>query len=126
MPVELVPSWEFWNKSNFTATLVGMPGVPPGKPAPYPKPPPEGPSAVAPAFWMVKVIPSELALMNWKVKSLVKVCTLIGVVNQALLASPCPPSVNCKRVPFSLVRPLNCKPVAENPEAKLMLGEPPL
>jgi len=126
MPVELVPSWEFWNKSNFTATLVGMPGVPPGKPAPYPKPPPDGPSAVVPAFWMVKVIPSELALMNWKVKSLVKVCTLTGVVNQALLASPCPPSVNCKRVPFSLVRPLNCKPVAENPEAKLMLGEPPL
>src|SRR5438270_12527150 len=72
---------------------------------------------------MLKVITSELALMNWKVKSLMKVCTLTGVVYQALLASACPPSVNCKRVPFSLVRPLNCRPVAVNPEAKLMLGE---
>ncbi len=81
---------------------------------------------IVPAFWIVKVIPSELALMNWKVKSLVKLCTFTGVVNQALLASACPPSVNCKRVPFNLVRPLNCKPVAVNPEAKLIVGEPPL
>ena len=47
-----------------------------------------------------------------------------GVANQALAASVCPPSVNCNRVPFSFARPLNCKPVEVNPEAKLMLGEP--
>jgi len=36
-PVEFIAFVEFWNRSNFTATLVGMPGVPPGNPAPYPK-----------------------------------------------------------------------------------------
>src|SRR3954469_1639582 len=56
-------------------------------------------------------------------KSVVKLCTLTGVVNQALDASDAPPSVNCKRVPFSFVLPLDCKPVGVKPEAKLIAVE---
>src|ERR1700687_1348433 len=70
-------------------------------------------------------MPSALGLVSWKLKSVVKLCTFTGVVNQALLASDCPPSVSRKRVPFSLVRPLELKPVAVKPEAKLMVVEPP-
>ena len=51
-----------------------------------------------------------------------KLCTFTGVVNQALLASDCPPSVSRKRVPFSVVRPWNANPVPVKPEAKLILA----
>src|SRR6266404_1156786 len=123
-PVELLPSCEFWNRSNFTAMLFGIPSVPPGKPAPYPRPPPDGPSAVRPAFWIANVMPSALGVVNWKLKSVVKLCTFTGVVNQALEASDWPPSVNSKRVPFNFVLPLDAKPVAVKPEPKLMAVEP--
>src|ERR1043166_8826659 len=68
-PVELVPSWQFWNRSNFTARLLVIPEVEPHTPDAYPNPPPEEPNAVSPAFWIVNVMPSELGLMNWKAKS---------------------------------------------------------
>src|SRR5712692_5804326 len=74
---------------------------------------------------MAKVMPSALGFVSCKLKSVVKLCTFTGVVNHALPASDCPPSVNSRRVPFSLVRPLNCKPVAEKPELKLMEVAPP-
>src|SRR5438270_606362 len=78
-----------------------------------------------PAVWIVKVMPSELALMNWNAKSLVKDCTFTGVVNHALPASPDPPSVSCKVPLLRLVRPLNCKPLEEVKLGKLMVEPPP-
>src|SRR5580704_12181506 len=45
-PVELLPSPELLNKSNFIATLFPIPE--------YPKPPPSGPTAVRPAFCKTK------------------------------------------------------------------------
>src|ERR1700687_4086488 len=76
---------------------------------------------------MAKVKPSAVALVNWKVKSLVKVCTLTGVVQKALATSKVVAlSVSCRRVPLGLVCPLNCKPVAEKPELKLTGVEPPV
>ena len=47
-PVESVPSPALLNRSNLTATLLGMPGAPLGLSGPYPSPPPAGPSAVGP------------------------------------------------------------------------------
>src|ERR1700720_2656294 len=69
---------------------------------------------------MVKVKPSAFGLVTWKVKSLVNVCTLTGVVQKALATSfVAVVSVSWRRVPLSLVCPLNCKPAAEKPGRKL-------
>src|SRR5271167_141269 len=42
-PVESGPSPLLLYRSNFTATLLGIPPVPPGRSGPYPNPPPDGP-----------------------------------------------------------------------------------
>src|ERR1700730_6263038 len=69
---------------------------------------------------MVNVSPSAFGVVCWNVKSLVKVCTFTGVVQNALADSlAAVVSVSCWRVPLSLVCPLNCRPAAEKPEPKL-------
>ena len=83
--------------------------------------------AVRPAFWMVKVKPSACAAVSWNVNLLVKDCALTGVVQKALATSlVVVESVSCSRGPFSVVCPLNCIPVAEKPELKLMGVVPPV
>ncbi len=64
--------------------------------------------------------------MSCIAKSVVKACTFTAVVNHALEASDAPPSVNCRREPFSFACPLRLKPMVVKPEAKLMAVEPPL
>src|ERR1700722_3168744 len=49
-PVESTPSPALLYKSNFTATLLPIPGAPLVVSGPYPSPPPLGPSAVAAVF----------------------------------------------------------------------------
>ena len=85
-PVELLPSPVLLGRSNFTATLLAMPGGPPVSTEGRSPATTIGPMAVAPAFWMVNVKPSATGFVNWNVKSLVKVCTLTGVVQKALAA----------------------------------------
>src|SRR5580700_5112281 len=76
---------------------------------------------------MVKVKPSAFGLVSWKLKSLVNVCTLTGVVQKALATSyVAVVSDSWRRVPFSLVCPLNCRPAPEKPEPQLTaLVDPP-
>src|SRR5580704_10309424 len=76
---------------------------------------------------MVKVKPSAFGLVSWKLKSLVNVCTLTGVVQKALATSyVAVVSDSWRRVPLSLVCPLNCRPAPEKPEPKLTaLVDPP-
>ena len=103
-----------------TATLLGMPGAPLGVSGPYPRPPPEGPSAIVPVFWIVNVNPSAVQLPageSWKLKSVVKVCTFTGDPNQALLASFTPPPVSRSRAPFRKAWPLSARPADEKPAA---------
>ena len=59
--------------------------------------------------------PSAAALVSWKLKSLVKDCTLTGVLKNALLASPDPPSVNRRRVPLMAALPFSVRPAEVNP-----------
>src|SRR5258708_97697 len=69
---------------------------------------------------MVKVKPSAFGLVTWKVKSLVNVCTLTGVVQKALATSyVAVVSGSGRRGPLSVVCPLNWRPAAEKPEPKL-------
>ena len=57
-----------------------------------------------PVFWMVKVKPSAVGEVSWNVKSLVKDCTLTGVVQNADAFSwVAVVSVSWRRVPLSLV-----------------------
>ena len=72
--------------------------------------------------------PSAFGFVNWNVKSLVNVCTLTAVAQKALATwKVVVVSVSCRRVPFSLVCPLNCMPAAEvKPEPKLIGVPPPL
>ena len=58
--------------SNFTATLFPIPS--------YPRPTPPAPSAVAAPFCITNVIPSAAALVIWKLKFVVKLCTFTGVL----------------------------------------------
>src|SRR6266853_3578084 len=125
IPVELVPSPALLYRSNFTATLLGIPGAPVVALGPYPSPPPAGPIAVTAEAWIVKVIPSALGVFNWKVKLFVKLCTFTGVFQYALAASNVAAvSVSCSRVPLILVCPLNCIPVCVKPEPKLIAVVP--
>ena len=79
------------------------------------------PIAVRPAFWIVKVKPSACGAVSWNVNLLVKDCTLTGMVQKALATSlVVTESVSWRRVPFNVVCPLNCIPVAEKPVAKLI------
>src|SRR2546429_188393 len=104
--------------------LLAIPGVPPGLSGPYARPPPAGPTAVAPEFCRTNAKPSAMGLVPgacWNVKSVVKDCTLRGVVQNTEQASMPPPSVRRSRVPFKTEQPLNWKPVAVvKPPAKLM------
>src|ERR1700724_16339 len=74
---------------------------------------------------MVKVKPSAFGLVSWKLKSLVNVCTLTGAVQKALATSyVAVVSDSWRRVPFSLLCPLNCRPATEKPEPKLTAVPP--
>src|SRR5262249_5986030 len=70
-PVELPPSPTLLNKSNFTATLWLIPvyAGKVGESGPYPNPPPLGPFAVVPLFWMTNAIPSAFASAGCRLNS---------------------------------------------------------
>lgn len=58
--------------------------------------------------------------IQWKLKSLVKLCTFTGVFQYALATSNVAAVfVSCSRVPLIVVCPLNCIPVWVKPEPKL-------
>jgi hypothetical protein len=72
--VESTPSPLLLYRSNFTATLVGIPDLPDVL-GPYPKAPPKFPRAEPFSLWIVKVRPSAVGLVPpeiRKVKSVVK------------------------------------------------------
>jgi hypothetical protein len=64
-------------------------------------------------LWIAKVMPSAFALLNWKVKSLVKFWIFTGVLYQAVPASLTTPSVSCRRVSSRSVLPLKVMELAE-------------
>src|SRR5450755_1489499 len=67
---------------------------------------------------MVKVMPSATGVVNWKVKSLLKVCTFTGVEYHAVPASLPPPSVKRSLEPFRAAVPFSAIPVPVKPPAK--------
>ncbi len=70
---------------------------------------------------MVKVNPSALAEVCWKLKSVTKLWILTGVAYQAVRASPGPPSVSCSAPPL-MVALFRTSPVPVKLDGKLMVG----
>ena len=73
---------------------------------------------------MVKVKPSAFAALSWKLKSVVKLCTLTGVEYQTALA--CTPPlvlVNCSVLLVTAALPMRLRPVEElKPVGSLTTG----
>ena len=115
-----MPSPELLYRSNFTATLEPMPW--------YPRPIPFMPTAFTPpaAFCSAKVKPSAVAEVSWKSKSVVKLCTLTGVVyHTAFACTPPAAVVSCSAVPVSVAPPTKLRPaVLVKPVGSLMTGVP--
>jgi len=71
------------------------------------------PRALAPAFWIVNVSPSAMfaaAGVIWKLKSVVKFCTLTGVALHTARASLLPPFVSSRALPLSAAPPTRLRP----------------
>ena len=59
---------------------------------------------------MVKVKPSALGLVSWKLKLVLNCATLSGVAKKALRASNAPPSVRVSELPFNAAPPFRMSP----------------
>src|SRR5262245_32788186 len=118
-PVELMPSPSLLYRSNLTARLLAMPPVPPVVSGPKPRPPPEGPRAVAALFWIVNVMPSAEGLVSRKSKRVEKRAVLIRPVENALPAWLFRPLVSRRAVPETAAVPFRVRPAdAANPVEK--------
>src|SRR5882762_7091882 len=71
-------------------------------------------------------MPSAFGVVSWNMKSVVKVCTFTGMLNQPLPASLAPPSVKRKRVPLRTALPFSARPLEEKPEPKLIPEDTPV
>src|SRR5271168_3303996 len=96
-PVESGPSPLLLYKSNLMATLLGILW--------YPSPLDTFPTSVGPTPWMVKVKPSALGLVSWKLKLVLNCWMFTGVVAKALRASLWLPSVNWSELPTRVAPP---------------------
>src|SRR5271165_391440 len=127
-PVESTPSPALLYRSNFTATLLAMPGVPVVLSGPYPKPPPVYPMEEALLPCMVKVKPSAVLVaagVIWKLKSVVKAAMLASTWYHAAAASLPPPSVSSSAEPFNFALPSRFMLPAVKPLPRLMAATPP-
>ena len=66
-------------------------------------------------------MPSAIAEVCWKLKSVVNPATLTGLVNHAPRSSPLPPSVSCN-APLTIDEPNKFSPVAVMVVGKLITG----